>query len=147
MNEPSRDVPDNKVNLYIPSYKYICILLLFSSDHRKLIGTVIRREDYLVPKAGGKFDVEEYDVHPEKYRSIFAEKVCWVAIFFIRSHVTVYPLGRATRMDSMPLAFPRIWAHYTLSEDFIFRKKSITIGSTLVLDNPKKIFCCFNCNA
>ena len=46
-------------------------------DHRKLIGTVIRREDYLVPKAGGKFDAEEYDAHPEKYRSIFAEKVCF----------------------------------------------------------------------
>ncbi|XP_028397986.1 alpha-aminoadipic semialdehyde synthase, mitochondrial-like [Dendronephthya gigantea] len=44
-------------------------------DHRKLIGTVIRREDYLVPKAGGKFDAEEYDAYPEKYRSIFAEKI------------------------------------------------------------------------
>jgi hypothetical protein len=36
---------------------------------------VIRRDDYLVPTAGGKFDAEEYDAHPERYRSIFAEKV------------------------------------------------------------------------
>jgi alpha-aminoadipic semialdehyde synthase len=48
-----------------------------------LIGTVIRREDYLVPKAGGKFDAEEYDAHPEKYRSTFAEKVCFKCwVFF-----------------------------------------------------------------
>lgn len=29
-----------------------------------------------MPKAGGKFDAEEYDAHPEKYRSVFVEKVC-----------------------------------------------------------------------
>ena len=44
-------------------------------DHRKLIGTVVSREDYLVPKAGGVFDAEEYDAHPDRYRSTFAEKV------------------------------------------------------------------------
>ena len=40
-----------------------------------MIGTVVSREDYLVPKAGGLFDAEEYDAHPERYRSTFAEKV------------------------------------------------------------------------
>ena len=44
-------------------------------DHRKVIGTVVSREDYLVPKAGGVFDAEEYDAHPDRYRSTFAEKV------------------------------------------------------------------------
>ena len=44
-------------------------------DHRKVIGTVVSREDYLVPKAGGVFDAEEYDAHPDGYRSTFAEKV------------------------------------------------------------------------
>ena len=41
---------------------------------------MIRREDYLVPKAGGKFNAEEYDAYPEKYRSIFAEKasIVWI---------------------------------------------------------------------
>ena len=47
----------------------------FPTDHRKVIGTVVSREDYLVPKAGGLFDVEEYDAHPDRYRSTFAEKV------------------------------------------------------------------------
>lgn len=46
-----------------------------TTDHRKVIGTVVSREDYLVPKAGGLFDAEEYDAHPERYRSTFAEKV------------------------------------------------------------------------
>ncbi|KAM7438042.1 hypothetical protein ABFA07_012446 [Porites harrisoni] len=46
-----------------------------STDHRKVIGTVVSREDYLVPKAGGVFNAEEYDAHPERYRSTFAEKI------------------------------------------------------------------------
>lgn len=45
------------------------------TDHRKVIGTVVSREDYLVPKAGGVFDAEEYDAHPDRYRSTFAETV------------------------------------------------------------------------
>ena len=44
---------------------------------------MIRREDYLVPEAGGKFNAEEYDAHPEKYRSIFAEKVGFLMLFSI----------------------------------------------------------------
>ena len=64
--------------------RYRQILYVLVSDHRKLIGTVIRREDYLVPKAGGKFNAEEYDAHPEKYRSIFAEKVGFFNAFFNR---------------------------------------------------------------
>lgn len=53
-----------------------------SIDHRKVIGTVVSREDYLVPKAGGVFDAEEYDAHPNRYRSTFAEKVRHL-IFFV----------------------------------------------------------------
>ena len=49
-----------------------CIIL---ADHRKVIGTVVSREDYLVPKAGGVFNSEEYEAHPERYRSTFAEIV------------------------------------------------------------------------
>ena len=50
-------------------------------DHRKVIGTVVSREDYLVPKAGGVFDAEEYDAHPDRYRSTFAEKVSFINSF------------------------------------------------------------------
>lgn len=52
-----------------------------SIDHRKVIGTVVSREDYLVPKAGGVFDAEEYDAHPNRYRSTFAEKVRHLIFF------------------------------------------------------------------
>ena len=52
---------------------FLCII--YYPDHRKVIGTVVSREDYLVPKAGGVFDSEEYETHPERYRSIFAEIV------------------------------------------------------------------------
>ena len=52
-----------------------------STDHRKVIGTVVSREDYLVPKAGGVFDAEEYDAHPDRYRSTFAEKVSLIHFY------------------------------------------------------------------
>ena len=55
-----------------------------SIDHRKVIGTVVSREDYLVPKAGGVFDAEEYDAHPDRYRSTFAEKVRHLICFSIQ---------------------------------------------------------------
>lgn len=55
-----------------------------SIDHRKVIGTVVSREDYLVPKAGGVFDAEEYDAHPDRYRSTFAEKVRHLIFFSIQ---------------------------------------------------------------
>jgi len=53
-------------------------------DHRKVIGTVVSREDYLVPKAGGVFDAEEYDAHPDRYRSTFAEKVSLIYFYIQR---------------------------------------------------------------
>lgn len=53
-------------------------------DHRKVIGTVVSREDHLVPKAGGVFDAEEYDAHPDRYRSTFAEKVSLIYFYIQR---------------------------------------------------------------
>lgn len=53
----------------------VSLLICLVADHRKVIGTVVSREDYLVPKTGGVFDAEEYDAHPDRYRSTFAETV------------------------------------------------------------------------
>lgn len=64
----------------------------FWTDHRKIIGTVVSRDDYLVPKAGGKFDAEEYEAHPEKYRSQFAETVSSILLFVHVVHVTKSPI-------------------------------------------------------
>jgi len=45
-------------------------------DHRTLVATKVSRKHYLVPKGGnGEFNAEEFDQHPERYRSIFAEKI------------------------------------------------------------------------
>lgn len=44
-------------------------------DHRTLVATKVSRKHYLVPKGGGEFNAAEFDQHPERYRSIFAEKV------------------------------------------------------------------------
>ncbi|XP_057296367.1 alpha-aminoadipic semialdehyde synthase, mitochondrial-like [Hydractinia symbiolongicarpus] len=45
-------------------------------DHRTLVATKVSRKHYLVPKGGGgEFDPQEFEEHPERYRSIFAEKI------------------------------------------------------------------------
>ena len=44
-------------------------------DHRTLVYTEVSRQDYLVPKLGGAFQASEFEAHPERYRSVFAEEV------------------------------------------------------------------------
>ena len=48
---------------------------LLLTDHKTIIATKVSRRHYLIPKAGGEFKDEEFNAHPERYRSIFAEKV------------------------------------------------------------------------
>jgi len=44
-------------------------------DHRTLVYTEISRQDYLVPKLGGTFNASEFEAHPERYRSVFADEI------------------------------------------------------------------------
>jgi len=44
-------------------------------DHRTIVATKVSREHYLVPKNGGAFNAQEFEEHPESYRSVFAEKI------------------------------------------------------------------------
>eukprot|EP00795_Rhopilema_esculentum_P002139 gene2139-17726_t len=44
-------------------------------DHRTLVYTKVSRQDYLVPKLGGSFQASEFEAHPERYRSVFAEEL------------------------------------------------------------------------
>eukprot|EP00795_Rhopilema_esculentum_P002141 gene2141-17728_t len=44
-------------------------------DHRTLVYTEVSRQDYLVPKLGGSFQASEFEAHPERYRSVFAEEI------------------------------------------------------------------------
>ncbi|XP_071960178.1 alpha-aminoadipic semialdehyde synthase, mitochondrial-like isoform X2 [Antedon mediterranea] len=46
-----------------------------NGDHRKAYATVVRRKDHLVHKDGGKFNLEEYTNHPERFRSVFSERI------------------------------------------------------------------------
>ncbi|XP_033106546.1 alpha-aminoadipic semialdehyde synthase, mitochondrial-like isoform X4 [Anneissia japonica] len=46
-----------------------------NGDHRKAYATVVRRKDHLVHKDGGKFNLEEYSHHPERFRSVFSEMI------------------------------------------------------------------------
>ncbi|XP_065673366.1 alpha-aminoadipic semialdehyde synthase, mitochondrial isoform X2 [Hydra vulgaris] len=44
-------------------------------DHKTIIATKVSRRHYLVPKDGGEYNADEFHAHPERYRSIFAEKI------------------------------------------------------------------------
>ena len=57
-----------------------------SGDMRKVYGTVVSKEDYLEHVDGKRFDPSEFRMHPERYRSVFAEKVC-VACCLLRRGV------------------------------------------------------------
>ena len=47
----------------------------FSSDIRKVYGTVVSRKDHLVRKDDGSYSVEDYSANPQDYKSVFFEKV------------------------------------------------------------------------
>lgn len=72
----------------------ICIsinVLVAILDHRTLVATKVSRKHYLVPKGGGgEFDPQEFEQHPERYRSIFAEKVFAIYFFFQWIEIDVF---------------------------------------------------------
>lgn len=41
----------------------------------KIYGCVVSRQDYLMRKAGGKVDLDEFSAHPERYVSKFASEI------------------------------------------------------------------------
>ena len=49
-------------------------------DMRKVYGTVVSKEDYLEHKDGRKFDAAEFESHPERYTSSFAQKAGWAVV-------------------------------------------------------------------
>ena len=51
------------------------VVLFCFSAHKKIYGCVVDMEDNLVRKSDGKFDMEEYFQHPERYTSTFFTKV------------------------------------------------------------------------
>ena len=46
-----------------------------SFDNHKVYGCQVNPEDYLIHKEGSKFNNNEYRAHPERYESIFHEKI------------------------------------------------------------------------
>ena len=62
---------------------------MFSKDHRTLVFTEVSRKDYLVPKLGGVFNADEFEAHPERYRSNFADEVFMInlQIIALQAHV------------------------------------------------------------
>ena len=49
-------------------------------DMRKVYATVVSKEDYLEHKDGRKFDAAEFESHPERYTSSFAQKASWTTV-------------------------------------------------------------------
>ena len=61
----------------------MCTLMHFNThthtngyaDWHKVYGTVVDKADHLYRLAGGEYDDDEFETHPDRYGSIFADKV------------------------------------------------------------------------
>ncbi|XP_065067080.1 alpha-aminoadipic semialdehyde synthase, mitochondrial-like [Rhopilema esculentum] len=77
-------------------------------DHRTLVYTKVSRQDYLVPKLGGSFQASEFEAHPERYRSVFAEEIAPYANVIING---VYWASKNPRLltykDALTLLEPK----------------------------------------
>ena len=51
------------------------VIALIVTANKKLYGCVVDMADNLVRKSDGKFDMQDYFEHPEKYASTFASEV------------------------------------------------------------------------
>lgn len=56
----------------IGSLESNCVIL---AGPNKIYGCEVRRRHHLERKNGGGYDAQEYDEHPERYISTFAQKV------------------------------------------------------------------------
>ena len=45
------------------------------TDCHKVYGTVVDKADHLYRLAGGEYDDDEFETYPDRYGSIFADKV------------------------------------------------------------------------
>ena len=61
-----------------------------SGDIRKVYGVVVSKEDYLEHKEGKKFDSKEFDKHPHRYVSTFAEKVQNIINLYVIPSACIY---------------------------------------------------------
>ena len=87
----------------------------FFTDHRTIVATKVSRKHYLVPKDGGEFSADEFEEHPERYRSIFAEKVSLLVIIIIVQKMKFFIKDFFRKL--------RIWSHLlkkSLMQNFIF---------------------------
>ena len=94
----------------------------FFADHRTVVATKVSRKHYLVPKDGGVFSAEEFEQHPERYRSIFAEKVSLLVIIITAQTMKFSIKGFFRKCDQIR-SFLRIWSHLmkkSVMENFIF---------------------------
>ncbi|XP_056000894.1 alpha-aminoadipic semialdehyde synthase, mitochondrial-like isoform X3 [Ostrea edulis] len=65
----------------------------------KLYVCVARRDDHYVRKEGGKFDAEEFELHPYRYASTFSQKIAPYASVIING---IYWAPNAPRLITIP---------------------------------------------
>jgi alpha-aminoadipic semialdehyde synthase len=78
-----------------------------SGDMRKVYGTVVSKEDYLEHIDGKKFDPTEFKAHPERYRSVFAEKIAPYTTVLVNGIYWEPGYPRLLTLDDMRRIQPR----------------------------------------
>ncbi|XP_033646696.1 alpha-aminoadipic semialdehyde synthase, mitochondrial-like isoform X1 [Asterias rubens] len=76
-------------------------------DHRKVYATEVHRKDHIVKRGGRGFNREEYDQHPELYRSTFSEKIApWASCIINGIFWNIAHPRFLTKMDTKTLLSP-----------------------------------------
>ena len=61
--------------MYSVAALYIHVHISLSADCHKVYGTVVDKADHLYRLEGGEYDDAEFEAHPDRYGSIFADQV------------------------------------------------------------------------
>ncbi|XP_022109027.1 alpha-aminoadipic semialdehyde synthase, mitochondrial-like isoform X2 [Acanthaster planci] len=78
-------------------------------DHRKVYATVVHRKDHIVRRDGTAFDKDEYDGHPDLYRSTFSEKIApWASCIINGIFWNIGHPRFLTNMDTKTLLSPEM---------------------------------------
>ena len=62
-----------------------------TADCHKVYATVVDKADHLYRLAGGDYDDEEFEKFPDRYDSIFADKVSLIQLYSTSNTPSNYP--------------------------------------------------------
>lgn len=98
--------------LFWLGYAYHCESIPFAGLN-KIYGCVVSRDDHLVRADGGRFDPEEFETHPERYISTFANEVSLTRPF-LTEHFVFCKNDHVSHYLAIVVGpyFSKTWSHF-----------------------------------